>query len=128
MSALLFIYNAKSGIANTLIDISHKLLSPETYSCNLCAITHNTFSENKTWKDYRLTCKINMQFYHIDEFKQRFPNQEFKYPIILLNKENKLEEFISSKKINTLKNVEDLINAINNKLSVLAKSNSVEID
>ena len=47
MSTLLFVYNAKSGIANVLVDISHKLLSPETYSCNLCVITHNTFIENK---------------------------------------------------------------------------------
>ena len=62
MSSLLFVYNAKSGIANILIDISYKLLSPETYSCNLCAITHNTFTENKTWKKYRLTSNIDMSF------------------------------------------------------------------
>jgi len=118
MSTLLFVYNAKSGIANVLVDISHKLLSPETYSCNLCAMTHNAFTENKIWKNYRLTSKIDMQFYHTDEFKQRYPNQGFNYPIILFKEDNDLEEFLSPKEINQLKTVEELIEIINEKLSV----------
>lgn len=118
MNSLLFVYNAKSGITNILIDISHKLLSPETYSCNLCAITHNTFTENKTWKNYRLTSKIDMSFYHIDEFKQRYPNKLFSYPIILLKGDNDLQEFLSSEEINKIKTVEELIKIINKKLSI----------
>lgn len=116
MSSLLFVYNAKSGIANILIDISHKLLSSETYSCNLCAITHNTFTENKTWKNYRLTSNIDMSFYHIDEFIQRYPNKSFNYPIILLKEGNNLQEFLSPEEINQIKTVEELINIINKKL------------
>ncbi|MCK5400101.1 MAG: GTPase [Flavobacteriaceae bacterium] len=116
MSSLLFIYNAKSGFANTIIDISNKLLNPETYSCNLCAITYNTFTENKTWKSFRAQSEIDMKFYHIDEFVRRYPNySNLEFPIILLKKENDLQEFMSSKKINALKNVEDLISVIENK-------------
>ena len=37
---LIFIYNAKSGFINELVDIPHKIISPETYDCNLCAITY----------------------------------------------------------------------------------------
>ena len=29
---LLFVYNADSGLFNTMADIGHKLLSPETYA------------------------------------------------------------------------------------------------
>jgi len=116
MSSLLFIYNAKSGVANVLKDISHKLLSPETYSCNLCAITHNIFTENRAWKNYRLTSKIDMQFYHIDEFKLRYPKQTLNYPIVLLKKDNDLHEFLPSKQINKLKTVEELITIIESKI------------
>jgi hypothetical protein len=37
---LLFVYNADSGLAAALFDSAHKLLSPQTYACNLCALTH----------------------------------------------------------------------------------------
>ena len=113
MSSLLFVYNAKSEMANILIDISHKLLSPKTYSCNLCAITHNTFTENKIWRNFKLTSKIDMSFYHIDEFIQRYPNKLFNYPIILLKENNNLQEFLSPEEINKIKTVEELMRIIN---------------
>ena len=42
-----FIYNAKSGLANSIFDLAHKLISPDTYECNLCKITHGAFTETK---------------------------------------------------------------------------------
>ena len=36
---LIFIYNAKSGFINELVDYAHKIISPETYESNLYAIT-----------------------------------------------------------------------------------------
>lgn len=39
----LFVYNADSGLFNTATDIAHKILLPETYACNLCALTHGHF-------------------------------------------------------------------------------------
>ena len=45
---LIFIYNAQKGRLNSLIDYIHKTVSPGTYSCNLCAITHN-FKKKLKW-------------------------------------------------------------------------------
>ena len=36
---LIFIYNANGGIFSAMADAAHKLVSPETYPCSLCAIT-----------------------------------------------------------------------------------------
>ncbi|NJM95354.1 MAG: GTPase, partial [Acaryochloridaceae cyanobacterium CSU_5_19] len=44
MDRLIFVYNANSGGINTALDIAHKLLSPSTYRCNLCRLTHDTFT------------------------------------------------------------------------------------
>ena len=44
-ASLLFVYNADSGFFNTLADIGHKLFSPATYPCQLCAITHGVLAE-----------------------------------------------------------------------------------
>ena len=39
---LIFIYNAKSGFVNEMVDFAHKIISPETYECNLHFITYGT--------------------------------------------------------------------------------------
>ena len=51
---LIFIYNADSGLFNTVTDIAHKIFSPETYSCNLCALTHDYF----TVRDERFATEV----------------------------------------------------------------------
>ncbi len=40
MNSLLFVYNADSGLVAGLFDSAHKLLSPSTYQCQLCTLTH----------------------------------------------------------------------------------------
>jgi hypothetical protein len=40
MQELLFVYNADAGLVTGLLDTLHKVLSPSTYSCSLCAITY----------------------------------------------------------------------------------------
>ena len=108
MKELLFIYNAKSGAINNILDVGHKLISPETYSCNLCALTHNTFSENMTWKAFRDQSNLDMNFFHIEEFEKEYPDKRFSYPIILLKNNNRLTEFVSSTEINTIETVDGL--------------------
>ncbi|WP_299891718.1 GTPase [uncultured Lacinutrix sp.] len=112
MQKLIFIYNANSGLANTFLDVAHKIFSPKTYNCNLCAITFDTFSENKVWKDFREQSNIDMEFLHIDEFETKHTNTNYTYPIIIKETQNGFEEFMSTKKINTLNSIEALISII----------------
>lgn len=109
---LLFVYNANSGALNTLLDVGHKLFSPSTYKCNLCALTYDTFTENNLWKSFRQQSNIEMHFYHIDEFEAQFPSAKFKYPIILKQEDDKLNEFLSSKEIDRIDRVKELIDEI----------------
>jgi hypothetical protein len=44
---LIFIYNAKSGLVNEMIDFAHKIVSPRTYDCNLFAMSYGTFTKKK---------------------------------------------------------------------------------
>jgi len=114
MKSLVFVYNASSGLINNVLDIGHKLIRPDTYSCNLCAITHNTFSENKTWKHFREHGNMEMIFYHKDEFEQEFPNQKLTYPIVLLKNNDSLSELLSREELNTMKNAKELIRKLVN--------------
>jgi len=115
MSSLLFIYNAKSGKLNSLFDAWHKLLNPSTYQCNLCALTFDTFIENKTWKTFRKESNVEMVFYHIDEFENEYPHAKFVYPVILQKANTGLTEFLSNTKINTIENIKDLVKILTEK-------------
>src|SRR5690606_27080422 len=115
MPKLIFIYNANSGKLNSVIDSAHKILSPQTYNCNLCALTFNTFSENRQWRKFRETTNIKMDFLHMDEFKKNYASKfgyKFTFPIVLIESNNELEVFITTDKINELKSVEELVGEI----------------
>ena len=72
-TSLLFVYNADSGFFNTLADIGHKLFSPATYPCQLCAITHGVLAERGAWRDFIGALDLPCEFLHRDQFQARFP-------------------------------------------------------
>ena len=113
---LLFIYNANSGSLNALLDASHKLISPSTYKCNLCALTHDIFSENIIWKNFRTESHLDMEFYHKDEFEKLFPSINLIYPTVLKLEESQVTTILSPDVLNELSTVEELIDRI--KLSI----------
>ena len=106
-----FIYNANSGKINAWLDIGHKLISPDTYSCNLCSLTYGVFSEREEWKKYREENSIELEFFHKDEFEKIYQgSEEYTYPIILKSEEDgKYEVLVSTDQVNALKDIEDLI-------------------
>jgi len=112
MQKLIFVYNANSGIGNTFIDVAHKIFSPKTYACNLCAITFDTFTENKLWKQFRENSTIEMEFLHSDEFKNKYNFKAFEYPVVFSKEKDTLVTFLSTKVINKIKSVDELIKVI----------------
>lgn len=104
---LIFVYNANSGKLNTLFDIAHKLISPETYECALCTLTHGALSEKKAWKEFRERTRLDMEFLHKDEFEKLY-EQSFDYPVILKQSDT-LDLFLNADEISQVKSVGGLI-------------------
>ncbi|NJK30036.1 MAG: GTPase [Acaryochloris sp. SU_5_25] len=130
MPKLIFVYNANSGAMNLALDIAHKVISPDTYSCNLCMLTHDTFTERSAWKSFREAHNIPMEFLHKDEFEwvgdgrfaeKSLSNQEstYTYPIILKEDRGHTEVFLETVEINGIKDVKDLIATIQQRLEKL---------
>ena len=112
---LIFIYNAKSGVVNELIDFAHKIVSPETYDCNLCAISYGAFSMKKKWSTYIETLPFKSTFTYKDKFsKNGYSN--IKFPSVFIRSNEKLDEIISAREINEIKNLDQLIGLLNQKL------------
>src|SRR5262245_37439053 len=114
--ALLFIYNADSGLFNTLTDIAHKIFAPQTYRCNLCALTHSPFGMRKEWKAFLETLDRPMEFLHADELKERYGVTGVPFPAIFTRADGQLEVWLDQGTIQACKTLEELILAIQARL------------
>ncbi|MCA1617745.1 MAG: hypothetical protein LC795_00210 [Acidobacteria bacterium] len=70
--ALVFVYNADSGVFNALADAAHKIFSPRTYACNLCALTHTAVGMRVEWKRFLEGLDRPPEFLHADELEARY--------------------------------------------------------
>ncbi|PCH65905.1 MAG: hypothetical protein COC01_09160 [Bacteroidetes bacterium] len=115
--SLLFVYNADSGLFNTFTDIAHKILSPKTYPCKLCAITYDNFGIKIEWAQFIKETKADITFCHRDEFKKKYNIANTKFPCIFTEKGSNIELFITDKDINACESLEELKKLITTKLS-----------
>lgn len=104
---LIFVYNANSGMVSMVRDIGHKLMSPQTYDCFLCSLTHGTFREDPKWKSFRESSSIEMEFLHRDEFEKRY-GMKHPYPVIM-RQTSQLEVALNREQLGHLSSVDDLI-------------------
>ena len=113
---LIFVYNADSGVFNLAADIAHKIFSPQTYSCNLCAITHSTFGMKNEWREYLATLKVPFEFLHADELKAKHRIEAADLPGVFRRENSNLKLIIDSAAINACRTIDDLKRIINEEL------------
>ena len=112
LQELIFVYNADSGLKNAILDGAHKVLSPATYNCNLCQLTHGAFMEKKVWKEFRERHPIPMTFLHKDEFMKEYASKfghKFDFPLVLGATQSGFEVVIGTEDLNGLSETEALI-------------------
>jgi len=88
---LLFVYNADSGLFNTLADIGHKIFAPATYACALCALTHGYLTERAQWRGFIEGLGCHAEFLHRDQFLEHFPGERIELPAVLRERDGRLE-------------------------------------
>lgn len=112
LEELIFVYNADSGLKNALLDGAHKVISPATYDCSLCQLTHGAFRERKVWKDFRQKSDLSMQFLHKDDFQKAYASKfgyKFTFPLVLGSTQSGLQVVVSTKELNQLEDAAALI-------------------
>lgn len=111
MRQLIFVYNAKSDPANMLIDYAHKFIRPSTYACDLCKLTHSNLGVNKVWNKFLKKSSFKIDFLYSDEFEDQF-GVSFHYPTIFEKSGKEFNTLLSNTEIAKLRDIGDLINAI----------------
>ena len=66
-------YNADGGRLAGLKDMFHKILSPATYPCSLCAVTYGATSMQPEWRAFIKELPVPVEFLHRDEFIRDYP-------------------------------------------------------
>ena len=112
---LIFIYNAKSGLVNEFVDFAHKIISPQTYECNLCFITYGTFKMEKRWSDYIQSLPFKSTFIYKDELSNKNMDN-VNLPAIFFRINAELVELISASEINNLRDFHTLIEILDIRL------------
>jgi hypothetical protein len=105
---LLFVYNADSGLFNTLADIGHKIFAPQTYACRLCAITHGWFNERAAWRDFIRSLDADCEFLHRDDLHRRYPACGAELPAVLRLTPNGPVVYLDAARLSGCRDLEEL--------------------
>lgn len=107
-ATLIFVYNADSGLFNLAADIAHKIFSPRTYACNLCAVTHSNFGMKNEWRDYLATLTVPFEFLHADEFRAKYNFGKAELPAVFRKEGETLKLAIDAAAVNSCRTIDDL--------------------
>ena len=116
---LLFVYNADSGIVNAVMDSLHKVFSPATYDCNLCAITYTAVSMKKEWRSFIKGLPLPVVFLHRDELINKYGRDDIALPSVLVVNGKLPDILIDAAEINQVDSLEQLIALVNQKINSL---------
>jgi hypothetical protein len=114
---LIFVYNAKAGLLNGLMDSIHKTVSPETYECDLCAITYGFFTMNKAWRAYLIALPIETRFFYQQDFLEAYPDHATTMlPVIALDRGGHLDIVLDAPSFRAIRSVYGLMSALDEAL------------
>ena len=82
MSQVIFVYAVDGGLFNMLTDYVHKVVSPKTYPCNLCALTNDMLGTRREWAQFIRELGVKTEFLHRNEFVERYPTAQQSFPAV----------------------------------------------
>lgn len=121
---LIFVYNAEAGLVSGFMDSIHKIVSPSTYACDLCAITFGLTSMNRAWRTWLQQIEIPTEFFHRAEFQKAWPEAKFELPAILMEEEGRLTPIVTAEAFAEIKDVDQLISVLEDGLTKVTHDHS----
>ncbi len=104
---LIFVYNADSGLFSSVTDFAHKIISPSTYQCQLCALTYGNFSMKQDWKSFLETFPIETVFLYKDKFVQQY-KMNTAFPAVFIKTDNTIIPIVTKEEIETCQSLRQL--------------------
>ncbi len=121
MAKLLFVYAVDSGVLNTAKDVIHKLVSPSTYPCGLCAITYGTVRQVPEWTRFVRSLSIQVEYLHRDHLRRRHPRLACSLPVVLYE-DGAPEVLVASHEIDGCRDASALARLVDERLRARTQS------
>lgn len=116
--ALVIVYNADEGLGAALFDAAHKLIRPDTYPCDLCAITYGAVSMKEAWRDWLKGQPFPTEFHNRQDFARAYPAlSRLPLPAILRRDGDELTLLLAAEDMRADMGVDALITAVESKLA-----------
>jgi hypothetical protein len=116
--ALVIVYNADEGLGAALFDAAHKLIRPDTYPCDLCAITYGVVNMKGAWRDWLKAQPFAAEFHHRQDFARAYPAlSRLPLPAILRRDGDELTLLLAAEDMRADMGVDALITAVESKLA-----------
>ena len=120
---LILVYNANGGILSALGDMVHKIVSPSTYPCSLCALTYGAFSMRPEWRKFLSGLRYARLFLYRDELRQDLGMPDLPLPAILrASGPGTPEVLVSAEELNALPDLAALIALVEKRLAKVSAS------
>ncbi|MEJ2585539.1 MAG: hypothetical protein P8Z38_11070 [Robiginitalea sp.] len=117
---LVFVWNADEGWRHAVMDSLHKVISPRTYPCKLCELTHGIAGPKAQWTNFLKTLDRPVECYHRDQFKntpvaEQLPGLEL--PVVLIYSSKKWQILLSRHELLPINDLEGLMKELERKIS-----------
>lgn len=97
MRRLVIVYNANAGIAAGVMDSVHKIVSPSTYPCQLCAVTYGLVAMKREWRVFLDGLGMEVLFHHRPDFRVAFPQAaDWPLPLVAVEQDGELHSVVSA--------------------------------
>jgi hypothetical protein len=120
---LIFVYNADSGVINGLIDMGHKVISPQTYACSLCGVTYGLLGMKPRWRRFVQGLGRPVRFLHRDELAHEYGEREDALPAVFEEREGALRLWMTADEMNAATTLDALEEAVRLRLAEGASRN-----
>jgi hypothetical protein len=117
MSKIIFVYNAGSGLLNALKDWAHKIVSPETYPCSLCALTYDNLGMRRPWREFIKELGYEVEFLHRDELAEQHGIEDVQLPAAFILQDEELKLWIRCEAMDALNSLDELQTLVTQKLA-----------
>jgi hypothetical protein len=117
---LVFVYNADSGLLNTLRDIWVRVARPADYDCALCLLTYGARGMDPRWRRFTRSLGLPVTFLHRDEFREQFatsPLRDVELPAAVLEDRGALVQVVPAGQVRAAADLDRLMDAVTEGLS-----------
>jgi hypothetical protein len=117
---LVFVYNADSGLLNTLGDIWVRVVRPADYDCALCLLTYGARGMDQRWRRFTRSLGMPVTFLHRDEFREQFdtsPLRDVELPAAVLEDRGALVQVVPAGQVRAAADLDRLMDAVTEGLS-----------